>query len=179
MGSEKSDKNKPSGRGVNHKRAFDAAEREKKLIQLLIAGATYQQISDKLGYGGIGNVHRAYQRAKARVVQQTLQEDIDRQASRLEALHLAWWTKRATTHGANVLLRIYQREADLKGLDAPRRTELTGRNGGPISMATVDIASLTDEQLERVAAGDLSPLTSAGGTGEAPEGEGGSDPEGT
>lgn len=60
--------------------------------------------------------------------------------------------------------------AKIGGAVAPTRNEHTGRSGGPIPF--IDLARLSDEQLQRVHAGDFSALASAGGTGEAtPSGE--------
>lgn len=47
---------------------------------------------------------------------------------------------------ARIVLSLHKRKADLNGLDAPTKNELTGKDGGALDFA----ASLTDEQLEHV-----------------------------
>jgi hypothetical protein len=42
----------------------------------------------------------------------------------------------------------------LLGLDGPTRSEITGKDGGPIEMASIDLNSLTDDQIKRLAAGE-------------------------
>jgi hypothetical protein len=42
--------------------------------------------------------------------------------------------------------------ANVEGTDAPKHTELTGKNGEPL--IPLDMSKLTDEQIERLAAGD-------------------------
>jgi hypothetical protein len=51
------------------------------------------------------------------------------------------------------------------------RVEQTGKNGGPIPVANVDVPSLSDEQLDRLARGDLSCLAGEGGAGAPKAGE--------
>ncbi len=46
------------------------------------------------------------------------------------------------------------RRIKLLGLDAPVRREISGKDGGPIETTTLDISTLTDEQLQRLAAGE-------------------------
>jgi hypothetical protein len=47
------------------------------------------------------------------------------------------------------------------------RSEVTGADGGPI-----DVTKLSDEELERIARGELSPRAGTGRAGETPAGEG-------
>lgn len=61
--------------------------------------------------------------------------------------------------------------AKISGTSAATKIAHTGANGGPV--LTVDIGSLSEEQLKRVSAGDFSALTGAGGTGASPESSGG------
>ncbi len=58
--------------------------------------------------------------------------------------------------------------AQVSGAGAASRTEVSGAHGGPLMAATVDLGSLTTEQLKRVAAGDLTALASDGGAGGPP-----------
>jgi hypothetical protein len=57
--------------------------------------------------------------------------------------------------------------ARLEGTDAPKKTELTGANGGPVLIQ--DYSALSDEQLERVARGE--PIGPAGGESEGGTGD--------
>ncbi len=55
--------------------------------------------------------------------------------------------------------------ATISGAIAPKRSEHTGRNGGPIPF--VDLSKLSDEQLQRLHAGDLSSVAGGGGIGDS------------
>jgi hypothetical protein len=46
------------------------------------------------------------------------------------------------------------RRVKLLGLDGPTRSEITGKDGGPIEMASIDLNTLTDDQIKRLAAGE-------------------------
>lgn len=64
--------------------------------------------------------------------------------------------------GAKMKLR--EQLARYLGLYAPTRTELTGRDGAPLTLTMTDIQSMTDEQLERaISSGSRGP----GGAGGA------------
>ena len=60
--------------------------------------------------------------------------------------------------------------AKISGASAATRTEHTGKDGGPI--AHYDMRGITDEQLDRILAGDASPIAGASGGGEEPKGDG-------
>lgn len=50
------------------------------------------------------------------------------------------------------------------------RVEVTGNDGGPIKL--IDVAKLSDEELERIAAGDLAAVAGDGGAGTPAKGKG-------
>ncbi|MDE1487713.1 terminase small subunit [Xenorhabdus bovienii] len=52
--------------------------------------------------------------------------------------------------------------ADLMGWDAPKKTELTGKNGGPININNTTAAELTDDELAAIISGQSG--SSSGGT---------------
>jgi hypothetical protein len=68
--------------------------------------------------------------------------------------------------------------AAVEGTDAPKLTELSGKDGAPL--VSFDLSKLSDEQLERLNAGDIGALSGpgAGGAQEASSAGAGS-PEGT
>lgn len=66
--------------------------------------------------------------------------DVARVVSASEALF------RRKVESAKILVPFHKRKADLNGLDAPAKSEITGKDGGALDFA----ASLTDEQLEHV-----------------------------
>lgn len=85
---------------------------------------------------------------------------------------LRFWRKKAlagegSTEAGYLVAKLEELIARLEGTDAPKRTEITGANGGPLTIQ--DYTRLTDEQLEALAAGK--PLPDADGS-DGGEGEG-------
>lgn len=132
-------------------RTIDGAERDARACEMKARGATYQQISDTLGYGSRSNAHRAVKAALAaipvesgeelrRLQLDTLEYLAGHAARVLERQHLTiTQSGRIVTDeetGERVLddgpilaaidriLRIQDRKAKLMGLDAPVKTEV-------------------------------------------------------
>jgi hypothetical protein len=57
------------------------------------------------------------------------------------------WPRRFEPDSAKLIQASDKILMDLFGLAAPKRTELSGPNGGPVQ--TIDLSKLTDEQLDR------------------------------
>jgi hypothetical protein len=131
-------------------RTLDGAERDAKACEMKSRGATYQQISDTLGYGSRSNAHRAVKAALAAIPIESAEELRRLQLGTLEYLagHAARVLERqhltitqsgrivVDDNGEQVLddgpilaaidriLRIQDRKAKLMGLDAPVKTEV-------------------------------------------------------
>jgi len=153
-------------------------ERQQKALELRLAGATFQQVADKLGLS-----HRADARklickglelyrerrddAAEDLVEKILETYAERRA-RCRVLRVAYYTKavRGDLKAAGLLLDVdrEEREGDrdvrkILGLDAPVRTELTGRGGGALA---VEVLEPNAQLLDRLAR-----LAPEGGEGEA------------
>jgi hypothetical protein len=120
----------------NLDRRLAAHERQLKALELRLAGVTYQQIADELGYAGRQGAFKAVEAA----LRLTLREPADNlrriSAERLDRATLAIW--RAVNAGdlqaIDRLLRIEARRAKLLGLDAPQRQEVAGADDGPLQI---------------------------------------------
>lgn len=125
-------------RTAAERRAADAELRakERQAVALLQAGATYQQIADRLGYASTSSAFDAVQRGLEGVA--TATEEVRRlELSRLDALLLSWWQAALGTPAAagraatppdsqafaNVM-RIMERRAKLLGLDKPYEIDI-------------------------------------------------------
>lgn len=105
-------------------------ERRKRCVALRLAGATWQQIADQLGYADRGAAHNDYVRAIG-VSQQELTELAEEakalELARYDRLLMACWT--AATAGdlkaIETALKISDRRRDLLQLNAPMRVEVT------------------------------------------------------
>jgi hypothetical protein len=120
----------------NLDRRLAARERQLRALELRLAGVTYQQIADELGYAGRQGAFKAVEAA----LKLTLREPADNlrriSAERLDRATLAIW--RAVNAGdlqaIDRLLRIEARRAKLLGLDAPQRQEVAGVDDGPLKI---------------------------------------------
>lgn len=150
-------------------KTLEGAERDREACRLRTRGATYQRISDQLGYGDEANARRAVRNCLAAIQGEGAEELRMLQEAQLDylteqALNVLESSHYAVTQSGRVatdadgrpivdhtpvlqaidrLLRIQERRAKLRGLDAPARTET-------ITLDAIDaeIARLTAE-LER------------------------------
>lgn len=105
-----------------------ARERELQALALRKAGATYQDISDRMGIS-VGAAHKAVMRVLHRLARDADEagEVLRRlELDRLDALHLAVWQQamRGKLGAVDRVLRIMERRARLLGLDAPERQHI-------------------------------------------------------
>ena len=118
------------------KRRITARQRERQALELRMAGATYAKIAEALGIsvaGAHGAVMRALKRLNEKVTEDA--EEMRRlELERLDSLMLTLWpqAKRGNQGAIDRILRIMKRRAELLGLDAPARTDVTTK-GQPIT----------------------------------------------
>ena len=132
-----------------------AKERRRQIIELRMAGASVNKIAATLGFSKstvsthlngalndlVSDVNAAAETVRALEIE------------RLDRVLMAVWphATKGSVHHVDRVLKIMERRATLLGLDAPKRAELTGKNGGPIQTTqTLDLASLTDEELAEI-----------------------------
>lgn len=127
-----------------------AKERERQATELRLAGATYEEIGQRLGISGPGAfaaVMRVLRRQAARTAEdagelrQIEVARLDRMQARLAAALHGSPAPLVLARLVDSALRVMKRRAELLGLDAPTRIN-------------VDLNTLTDEQLAAIAAGE-------------------------
>jgi len=80
----------PRVSGRHRDRAL-ASARKCRAIQLKLQGLTYQQIADELGYTSRGTVYKIIKAAQATQLTDAVEEHLDIEVSRLNALQAAVW----------------------------------------------------------------------------------------
>lgn len=131
-------------------RTLESAERDARACEMKSRGASYQQISDSLGYGGRRNAYRAVQSALAEIPMESAEELRRIQLQQLdqltvEALAVLEAGQPLVTQAGRIvvnddgeplpdlparlqaislLLRVHDRRARLMGLDAPVKAEV-------------------------------------------------------
>ena len=120
----------------NSKRRSKTAERSKQAVNLRIAGATFEQIGERLEIStpsAFGLVSRALLKTRAATAEsaETLRQ---MELTRLDAMQTAIWADamKGDEQKIDRLLKIQARRAALLGLDAPTKvapTDPTGERG--------------------------------------------------
>lgn len=134
-------------------RRVKAHQRHLQALELRKAGATYQVIADQLGYAHAKGAQKAVTSALKATLREPANELRELEAMRLDAALLAIWRRvqKGDERAIDRLLAIMKRRMELFSLAAPKRTEVSGPDGGPIetqSLHGIDLSKLSDEELE-------------------------------
>jgi hypothetical protein len=154
-------------------------EQQEKALAARAAGMTYVQIGQVLGvsFSRARKIVVAAIADRRKRVDEKVDEVLQIELERLDAITMSLWKERGDPKVADALVRIGERRSRLLGLDQAQRHEITGKDGGPISIEDTRARNLEliDQLAGKVAAGTAG---IPGGTpGEAIAGaEGGGDP---
>ena len=104
---------------------WELLEKERKVADLRQMGVTYAVIAKEVGYASPSGADHAYERALERYPKETIDRKRDLAEARLERLIAGVWTKalRGEIPALMALLKLFERQAKLLGLDAPVKTE--------------------------------------------------------
>ena len=110
----------PQVNGRHRDRAL-ASARKCRAIQLKLQGLTYQQIADELGYTSRGTVYKIIKTAQATQLTDAVEEHLDIEVSRLNALQAAVWPAAMSgdLRALVVAARIIEARCRLLGLIGP------------------------------------------------------------
>lgn len=145
--------------------AAEHAEQQRKALELRKAGATYEQIAVQLKVSNRSVAWKLVKTAIEDIVREPAEEVLQLELARLDAMLLGVWTdaKGGNTAAIDRALRIMDRRAAYLGLDAPKRSEVTGSDGGPI---IYNVTALTHDELLLAAADDPDESGGSEGSGE-------------
>lgn len=143
----------PSRSAQRKGRAPDPAviERETRVMELRIAGATFDQIAQAVGYTDPSTAREAYLRAMRRTLQPLADELREQQHARYERLIRSHWARAIGAGGTDpspkavdVVLRAMKGLAELHGLNAPVKVqqEVTVHDGSDIDRRVQELAEL-------------------------------------
>lgn len=110
-------------------RRIKARLRQSQAFELKLAGASFQQIADQLGYSSKSGAERAYRTQLERLTIAPSEESKKLQLERLEHLFLAMYTqaKSGALGATDRCIRIIQEIAKLQGLYAPTMINVNWR----------------------------------------------------
>jgi hypothetical protein len=150
------------GKAKTHPDFIETAERRNVALQLRKQGGTYRAIASRMiEEFGAGALPKGYDERyvynDVMAVLDALNEELSENAKEVRRLELERLDellrkqyRKAVNDGDNkavsACLRIMKRRADLMGLDAPKRTELTGADGEPMKVEMVQIGGIDPEK---------------------------------
>lgn len=147
----------------------ETQDRRRQALGLRRTGATYEQIANRMNVS-IMTAHRYVNDAIRDIPMENAKEVKALAVAKLDAAEVRLNAKLSGPVSVIehvrlelALVKIAERRARLEGHDAPTRTELTGRNGAPLSLSLNDLAGMTNAQLERVIADSIRGRASGGG----------------
>ena len=149
------------------------AERYRKVIDLKMAGLTFERIAQEVGYKDRSGAKRAYDAALERWAIDTVEQQRIIQTERLDRLFYEAFNQAITSGDLNAIdrcLKIEKRRAELWGLDAPRQHETSGPGGAALAIRT-DIGEVLMRKLAQPQSEEQPQLTSSNGDG-PPGGDG-------
>jgi hypothetical protein len=115
----------------------DTIDRERQVLELRRAGATFDDIAVRLGFANKSGAWQAYKRALDRTLVDAGADELRAiEADRLDRLQQRVWVLAlgGDLPAVNVMLRIMERRARLLGLDAPVKQELRVEQVDPTSI---------------------------------------------
>jgi hypothetical protein len=120
-------------------RRIEAAQKQKQSLELRMAGASFDQIGQALGYSSPSSAYRAVMAALAKVPEPEVKSYRIVNVERLNKLRLNNWqsAQNGDPKAIEVELKIQQEEARLLGLYAPTKTEWAGESGGPVQLRVI------------------------------------------
>lgn len=127
----------------------DTRRREAAVVQLRIAGNTFDQIATQLGLSGRSSANRIYRRVLDATVAEPAAELRQLEGARLDALQAQWWPRAVDGNyrAAQIILKLMERRARLFGLDAPQRVNVN------TTEVDAEIVALMDDLAAAAAAG--------------------------
>ena len=134
-------------------RSRNKLDRQTKVAELRLSGFTSQRaIAARLGVDP-ATINRDFKELDAKF-QEIAAQDIARakglDLERIEALIDAIWDKAAKgdTWSVDRVVKLLERKASMLGLDAPKKTEVTGKDGGPMQMEHITAMLAADMGLD-------------------------------
>jgi AcrR family transcriptional regulator len=134
-------------------RSRDKLDRQTKVAEMRLAGFTSQRaIAQRLGVDK-ATISRDFKELDAKF-QEIAAQDIVRakglDLERIEALIDAIWAKaeNGDTWSIDRIVKLLERKANMLGLDAPKKTEVTGKDGGPMQVEHITSMLAADMGLD-------------------------------
>ena len=129
----------------------ETVEKYRQVWVLRLAGMSFEDIAKNVGYADKSGAKRAFDAASERWVVESVEQQRQIQSDRLDRLLFPAFQRVVDGDLAMIdpCLRIEKRRAELWGLDAPKRAEVTGANGEAIEINFADQIFAKVEAIEK------------------------------
>lgn len=122
----------------------ELAEKERKAVELRIAGYDYVAIAATLGYADHTGALKAVKRALLRTMKPATETERALEVARMDrVLKGIWhWAEHGQAEAIDRVLKISKRRSELLGLDAPTKTAQTtpdGKEAAPPAVYRIEI----------------------------------------
>jgi|SRR5579871_1043612 len=109
------------GESKASKRRVEARLKQRRAMEMRLAGASYQKIADELGYSGTAGSYKAVMSAMDETIREPAEKLRPLELDRLDGLLETWYplARAGDEKAADIVLKIQARRARLLGLDAP------------------------------------------------------------
>lgn len=138
------------GESKHSKRRIASVAKQAEALEYRKMGLSYAQIADKCGLNSAQNAWNAVESALKRTLQEPADEVRKLESARLDAMFIQTYNnaQKGDLQSIAAALNIMARRARLLGLDAPVRSELTGKDGEKLMAAPTIIIGGPGEEGE-------------------------------
>ena len=129
-------------------RRIDAQQKQQQAMELRMAGRTWQEIADHLGYASHTGAYEAVKVALSRSNHEAAEDYRSLTIGRLTKILQIHWPLmlQADNNSTRLCLQTIKDMREVLGLDSPSKFEHTGADGAPIrhEVITLDIGDITE-----------------------------------
>ena len=129
-------------------RRIDAQQKQQQAMELRMAGRTWQEIADHLGYASHTGAYEAVKVALSRSNHEAAEDYRSLTIGRLTKILQVHWPLmlQADNNSTRLCLQTIKDMREILGLDSPSKFEHTGADGAPIrhEVITLDIGDITE-----------------------------------
>ena len=129
-------------------RRIDAQQKQQQAMELRMAGRTWQEIADHLGYASHTGAYEAVKVALSRSNHEAAEDYRSLTIGRLTKILQIHWPLmlQADNNSTRLCLQTIKDMREVLGLDSPSKFEHTGADGAPIrhEVITLDVGDLTE-----------------------------------
>ena len=129
-------------------RRIDAQQKQQQAMELRMAGRTWQEIADHLGYASHTGAYEAFKVALSRSNHDAAEDYRSLTIGRLTKILQIHWPLmlQADNNSTRLCLQTIKDMREVLGLDSPSKFEHTGADGAPIrhEVITLDVGDITE-----------------------------------